>query len=207
MISPCDEYPFGAMIEDLMQGTELESKILDLNLIEKKEIGKNLALFLNELHKIDVVGDKDEEIKINLAKFDKSINKLNEFIANDTKNKLENIRNAYLELMKSKQFCITHGDLNQLNILITDDNKLSGIIDFGNMEYYIPEMEFVHMHSFDRTIYDSMIEHYYKEMNERDILLTELIMNIRHFKNIYNIEERKNMCLLNIERLISSYLD
>lgn len=202
LISPCKEFPFGAMIEDYVPGSELRGKAVQLSMSDKVEIGKNLGLFLSQLHKIKTNGNKEEEISINLKKFDRSILLLKEHLPKETIEKLMVIKNQYHLLMQSKEFCITHGDLNAGNIMISEDNKLSGIIDFGNMEFYIPEIEFAHMYFFDRQIYDSMIKNYDKEINEEEIILLELVINVRHFKNIVNFEEKRNKCLQTIEGIL-----
>jgi hypothetical protein len=87
-----------------------------------------------------------------------------------------------------------------------DNGKVSGIIDFGNMEYYIPEIEFVHMYFFDRVIYDAMVENYPRPIDEKEVVFLELVVNIRHFKNIKNFEDRKTNCLNNINMLLDKYL-
>ena len=108
--------------------------------------------------------------------------------------------------MQEKPFCTTHGDLNAGNIMIGDDNKLSGIIDFGNMEYYIPEIEFVHMYFFDRAIYSAMVAGYGREIDEREVVLIELVVNVRHFKNIVKFDDKRQHCLDNIHQLLELYL-
>lgn len=207
LIKPCQEYPFGAIIEDYIPGFELKDKIKDLTEDDKRLLGENLAVFLTELHSIKAEMNCDEEININLKKFDRSIEILRDYVNYETLEKLQIIKKEYHELMQSKKFCITHGDLNAGNIMITHDNKLSGLIDFGNMEYYIPEVEFVHMYFFDKTIYDAMIKNYDKKIEEKEMLLLELVINIRHFKNIVNFETKRNNCLNNINTFMNQYLN
>ena len=207
LVFPCEEYPFGALIEECILGIELRQKVADLNGYQKRELGKNLALFLNQLHKIETTGDKNEEIKINLSKYDRSIGLLKDFLSEEIIEKLVSIKDDYYQLIRSKDFCITHGDLNAGNIIVDEDNKLAGVIDFGNMEYYIPEVEFVHMYFFDREIYDSMVQFYDKEINEKEMVLLELVINIRHFKNIMKFGEKRINCLNNIEKLLNEYLN
>lgn len=206
VIPPCDEFPFGAMVEDYVAGEELRKKGDLLSVEEKKEVGKRLALFLNQLHKISFDGDKNAEININLSKFDRSVNLLKDYLPEETIVKLGMVKEDYLKFMQSKNFCVTHGDLNAGNIMIEENNKLSGIIDFGNMEYYVPEVEFSHVFFFDKTIYNSMIENYSNKIDEKDIELLELVINIRHFKNVVNFEEKRKDCLANIKEYLSNYL-
>lgn len=207
LVEPCETFPFGAVVEERIEGSELRKKITDLSVEEKTEIGEILAKFLNQLHGIIAEGNKEEEIKINLAKYDRSIGILKGYLNEGAVKKLESrVKEDYKKLIESKEFCLTHGDLNAGNIMIGNDNKLSGIIDFGNMEYYIPEIEFIHMYFFDKTIYDSMVNSYDKEIKEKDMILLELVVNIRHFKNIVNFDEKREHCLNNICKLLEQYL-
>lgn len=206
LISPCSDYPFGAVVEEYISGNELRDEVSKLNENKKREIGKVLAMFVTQVHDIKSKGNKQEEIGINLAKFDRSIGILSDYLPNETLDKLRNIKDDYKNLLEDKEFCVTHGDLNAGNIMIGKDGTISGVIDFGNMEYYIPEIEFVHMYFFDKTIYNSMVEHYSKPIKDKEIVLLELVVNVRHFKNIKNFEDRKTKCLNNIQKLLNEYL-
>lgn len=207
LISPSKDFPFGAMIEDFVEGKELREVVSLLSDKQKIEIGKNISNFLKELHVINFVGSKDEEIEINSRKFDRSMSLLKSFIDEKTYKQLLVVKEEYVKFMENKEFCLTHGDLNAGNILISNDNKLSGLIDFGNMEYYVPEIEFSHMYFFDKIIYSSMVEEYGKEIKEKDILLLELVTSVRHFKNIINFEEKRENCLKNIKKFINEYFN
>lgn len=206
VIEPCDKFKFGAMVESYVAGTELRKCISKLEIDDKVQIGKDLATFLNELHKIDTDGNKQEEININTAKFDKSVNMLSAYLPAEELNKLDKVKQDYLHFMQKKSFCVTHGDLNAGNILI-NDTVLSGIIDFGNMEYYVPEVEFAHMYFFDKTIYSSMKSGYDGTINNKDVELIELVMRVRHFKNIVSFEDKRQECLKNITELLDCYCD
>jgi len=206
LITPCSKYPLGAVVEEYINGEELRKSILKINNSEKREIGRVLARFINQVHNINIKGNKEEEININLSKFDKSLGILKEYINDTMFQKLIQIKEVYKQLLQEKDFCLTHGDLNEGNIMI-ENGKVSGVIDFGNMEYYIPEIEFVHMYFFDKVIYEAMVKNYPKQINEKNIVFLELIVNIRHFKNIRNFEDKKNKCLQNIETLLNEYLN
>ena len=207
LISACADYPFGAIVEECILGKELRETILNLSYENKFEIGKVLAGFINEVHNIKVKGNKEEEISINLAKYDKSLAILKEYLTNEVYCKLVELKDVYKNMLVGKNFCLTHGDLNAGNIMIGENYEVSGIIDFGNMEYYIPEIEFVHMYFFDRDIYNSMVEHYSKKIEDKDVVFLELVVNIRHFKNIKNFEDRKTNCLNNINSLLNMFLE
>ena len=206
LISPSDEYPFGAVIEDCIGGKELRECITKLDDFQKREVGRVLASFIAQIHSIKTEDRKLEEMNINLSKYDRSLSILKDFLPNEVYQKLGRLKDDYKQLLNNKDFCLTHGDLNAGNIMIDENGKVSGIIDFGNMEYYVPEIEFVHMYFFDSVIYNAMVENYPRKISEKEIVFLELVVNIRHFKNIKNFEDRKNDCLQNIQTLLKKYL-
>lgn len=207
LISPCKEYPFGAMVEDYISGLELRKSVKKLDTSQKKEIGRVLSNFITQIHNIKTEDRKLEEITINLSKYDRSLGILKDYLSEDVYEVLAQLKDNYKNLLESKDFCITHGDLNPGNIMIDEKGKVSGIIDFGNMEYYIPEIEFVHMYFFDKIIYDAMVQNYPRHIDEKEIVFLELVVNVRHFKNIKDFEDRKTNCLNNIKSLLNKYLN
>ena len=205
LISPCKDYPFGALVEDYISGVELRDAVSNLSDSQKETVGKVLANFVAEVHSISVEDKKEEEININLSKYDRSLSILKEYLQEDVYQKLVDLKSNYKNLLQNKQFWLTHGDLNAGNIMIDSQGNVSGIIDFGNMEYYIPEIEFVHMYFFDTTIYSAMLKNYIQPIEDKEVVFLELVVNIRHFKNIKNFEDRKTKCLNNIQMLLNKY--
>lgn len=206
LISPNKEYPFGAVVEEFIDGKELRDSITELNDLQKQQIGRVLAKFVEQMHNINIEGNKEEELNINLSKYERSLGILKDFLSKEVYQKLVKTKDNYKQLLQSKDFCLTHGDLNAGNIMIDENGNVSGVIDFGNMEYYIPEIEFVHMYFFDRVIYDAMVQNYPKSIDEKEIVFLELVVNVRHFKNIKNFDDRRVKCLNNIEMLLNKYL-
>ena len=207
LIPACLDYPFGAIIEECILGEELRTVVSNLSIEQKNEIGKVLGKFIAELHSITVNGNKEQEIDINLNKYDKSLAILKEHLTNDVYCKLAELKQVYKNMLVSKQFCLTHGDLNAGNIMVAENGEISGVIDFGNMEFYIPEIEFVHMYFFDSVIYNSMVKNYPRKIDDKEVVFLELVVNIRHFKNIKNFEDRKTNCLKNINALLNKFLE
>jgi len=189
LIQPNSKYPFGAMLQNFVDGKTLKNKIDELSNVEKEDIGKSLVNFFQEMQSIDCDLNKDDEIKINLAKLEKSLNLLKEYVCKEDFNKFLKVYKNYEEFMRQSEFCLTHGDLQEANILIGEDNKLSGIIDFGNMEYYVKEVEFAPMMGYDDIIFNSMLNHYNKKVDVKNIYLVKLVRQIRHFKHVVHLGE------------------
>ncbi len=207
LVFPSEDFPYGAMVEECISGEELRSKVASLTEKQKQDIGATLANFLKQLHAIKTNGNKAEEIKINLSKYERSLGIIKDYLSPNCYQKLVDIKPDYEKMLEKKDFCITHGDLNAGNIMIGENGKVSGIIDFGNMEYYIPEIEFGHMCFFDRDIYQSMVDNYDKHIDETEIVLLELIVNVRHFKNIVKFDDKRTNCLNNIQALLELYIE
>ena len=51
-----------------------------------------------------------------------------------------------------------------------------------------------------------MIDNYCREVSERELTLLELVINVRHFKNVVKFEDKRDHCLGNIENLTKEYL-
>ena len=67
LISPNEEYPYGAVIEEYISGVELRKSISSLSNLQKVKIGKELSNFILQIHNISTEERKAEEIKINLS--------------------------------------------------------------------------------------------------------------------------------------------
>lgn len=190
IISPCERFSLGAMIENYVDGEELKLKINFLAKKEKINIGERLAQFIIEMQTIKCNFDKNNEIEKNLNKYQKSLNLLGNYLSKDIISNLVDIKSLYKNFMMKSEFYLTHGDLQEANILINERNELSGIIDFGNMEYYVPEVEFAPMMEYDEIIFKSMIDNYNKKIDLKNILLIKLVRQVRHFKHVINLEDK-----------------
>ncbi len=191
LIEPNNQFKNGAMIQNYVEGKEFKEVLRFLTIDEREEIGCGLATFLCELQKIKCNYSKEEEIKINLEKLDKSLKLIKDYVSADDYAKLCKVRPVYEGFMQKSHFCLTHGDLQEANILIGENNKLSGIIDFGNMEYYVPEVEFAPMLGLDDVIFNSMLKHFNSKVEVKNIYLIKIVRQIRHFKHVVSLENEK----------------
>lgn len=186
VIKPCEDYPLGAMTYLYVEGNELKKRIHTCTKEQKRNIGKKLAEFVFEMQNINNNLDKNKEIEINNNKFKNSIELIKPYLSNEEKIKLERIAINYNDFMKNSIFCMTHGDLQEENLIVDKYNNLIGIIDFGNMEYYVPEIEFDSMMNYDLSIFEAMLENFKGKTEINNIRLVGLVRRIRFFKHIVN---------------------
>jgi|GEM_PF-1866018 len=196
LIDPCERYPLGAISFDYVKGTTLDKKIGTCTEAQKAEIGKRLAEFITEMTGLTPrdTDSKQREIETNRTKFANAINLIAPHLTQAENEKLKSIEIDYSNFLEQSEFCMTHGDLHFENLVVDDENKLVGIIDFGNVEYYVREIEFMWMQGYDdnrykgdKTIFDNMIASYPMTLNANKIKLTRLVGAIRFFRTIVNI--------------------
>lgn len=133
---PSEYYDLHWSINKWVDGEGLNQlKKESLNL---KEIAKDLAKFLNELHKVDIENgitpSKDNFHRGgDLAVYnDEMINALSKIEDKNYRRKVEKVWIDALNTDTSKKQTWIHGDFAVGNILL-NNNKVSGIIDFGQM--------------------------------------------------------------------------
>jgi broad specificity phosphatase PhoE len=191
LFSPCPKFPLGACTFDYVHGTPLKEKIATLSTQEKQTIGHNLSEFISQLSAITFNGDKQAEISINSNKLQKALQIIAPHLSNTENEKLNIVAEKYTAFLTNADFCLTHGDLQQENLLLSENNELIGIIDFGNMEYYVSEIEFFPMLDYDKTIFDSMIMYSNKNISVNNIRLVGLVRYVRHFQHVLRRGEKE----------------
>lgn len=107
-----------------IKGKPLTQIINHLTHHQKKEISKEIAKFLKELHSIPIKSFP-REIYMTLNDFLIGLASVHEGNYNfEHHHKLKKIE-------ETSSLCIVHGDFNPGNILIDDNHKITGIIDFA----------------------------------------------------------------------------
>lgn len=196
LIEPCNKYPLGAISFDYIEGTPLDKRIATCTKAQKIEIGKKLADFITEITSLSPRNDdsKTTELEINLAKLRKAKELIKPYLSKAENNKLQKIETDYRLFLEQSEFCMTHGDLHFENLIVDNDNRLVGIIDFGNVEYYVKETEFMWMQGYDdsrykgdKIIFDSMVESFPVKLDANKIKLVRLIGAIRFFQHVVRV--------------------
>ncbi|MCL2569994.1 MAG: aminoglycoside phosphotransferase family protein [Firmicutes bacterium] len=207
LIDPCTEYPLGAMSFNYVPGTELAKKIDTCTNEQKVAIGEKLAEFIVEMQNSGIVMDKQKEVDLNNEKQRKALEIIRSYLNVDENKKLERLAVKYSEFMAKTNFTMTHGDLHEWNLLVDDDNKLVGIIDFGNVEYYVPEIEFHFMLDFDPVIYNAMMKNYKgQDIDIQLVHLTHIVRFVRFLKNVMDWPPDKIQAQVDkVRRLLANY--
>lgn len=114
-------------IHKKIEGTVLANKINSLTPEEISIVSNDIAKFLFQLHNLQFNKNtifKTKDIGINLVNF---LDELLE-VHVDPKDK---VFWHSEDLNKKEKNCLVHGDFNSSNILLDENNHVSGIIDFG----------------------------------------------------------------------------
>lgn len=110
-----------------IEGKALSEKMNDMSLEEIKQVSKEIAEFMCQLHNLKY--DKNEifttnNIGLNLVDF------LDELIVKHLHSE-DKVFWKYSDFTKKENNCLVHGDLNPGNIIVDENNHISAIIDFG----------------------------------------------------------------------------
>ena len=107
-------------------GIPLAEKMNNLSNEEVKEISKDIAKFMYQLHNSEYSKNEifnTNNIGLELTDF---LDELLSVHVSDENRKFWNILQ-----MKQESQCLVHGDLNSSNVLLDENNKVTAIIDFG----------------------------------------------------------------------------
>lgn len=114
-----------------INGIPLADKMDKMSIKEIQKVTMQIANFMYQLHSIKIEKNKE------------SINELDNIILYNfldellKKHVVKKDMNFWKDFYQNSYYCLVHGDLNASNILLTEDNNISGIIDwafagFGN---------------------------------------------------------------------------
>ncbi|MCL2228920.1 MAG: aminoglycoside phosphotransferase family protein [Firmicutes bacterium] len=190
LVTPCKDFPNGAIRMSFVKGKELGGVIVACTTEQKRAIGRGLADFVIEIQSanINLDGSKQKMVDQNNKKLKSSLSVIAPFLSKEENEKFTAIAARYNDFLVRQTFVMTHGDLQEENIMLDTKNRLSGIVDFGNAEYYVSHVEFCAMMEFDSTIFDAMLEHYCAKTKTKldisDIKLVALVRGVRFFRHV-----------------------
>lgn len=168
-----DQRPFS--VHKKIDGITLAEKINTLSEDEIKVVSKDISEFMYQLHNADFERNgvfKTDKIGVNLVDF---LDELIELHISDDNKKFW----RYNDFVKKDNNCLVHGDLNLSNILIDQNNHISGVIDFGFAGFGNKYFDIARILSRDcpKNFKNEIIDNYEKISNEKldlDILDKEI---------------------------------
>jgi len=195
LIEPCNKYPLGSLIYPMIQGSNLNPKTLTKE--QKENIAKKIIAFNNELHSLNIHWDRESSIKHEISKINRNIEILKTYIDKDKIKILKKYSILFKRYLESKkQFCITHGDLYADNLIVDGDNNLTGIIDFGNMAYFLPEVDYASMWNMTDNFIDLLLKYTKEDVTKESINLFIVHRELCSFEYILDVEPEDIPCQL-----------
>lgn len=188
LISPCDTHPFGGLLYKMVKGKPL----VPLTLTKEKMINlaKSLVEFNKQIHSINEHWNRDSSIRHEIEKIKNNIEILKNYLKIEEINTLNGYLVEFSSYISSKQnFCITHGDLWADNLIVDENNNLVGIIDFGNMSYFLPEVDYASLWDMTDTIVDEMLKFSDEDITKQSINLFILHREVCCFEYILETDQ------------------
>jgi len=174
LIEPNSDYPNGSLIYPIVKGNSLDAE--NATQEELDAIAKKLVEFNEQLHKLNIHWDREKSIKHELEKVDRNIEILKNYMTNNEISLLKKYEENFSECLNNKKsFCITHGDLWADNLIVDRENNLTGIIDFGNMAYLLPEVDYASLWNMRDGFLEKMLKY-----SKEDITLDSVKLFIMH---------------------------
>ena len=137
-------------------------EINNLSLQQKDNITSQLAVFLKQLHSLNMdIGGKDLNTEINNYKkiYNDCSSFFNKHLTKQDKITLDILFNDYFASRRKalgEKLVLCHGDIWDSNIFINDQNKV-GLIDCANAGYYDQATDFCF---YDKTLRTLLLKHY-----------------------------------------------
>ena len=137
LIAPNNEFPNGAMVYKMIKGHTFTKSYIGK--VDKEQLAKKLADFMNELYEVPVIFDKKIYVEQELNNAKINLELLREYLDDEKYSLLLNWYNEYIEyLSEFDNYHFIHGDLWYENYILDDNDELTGIIDFENAKYGDP---------------------------------------------------------------------
>jgi len=175
----------------MIKGNILTAKLFQNFSKETKDnLARDLALFLKELHSIKSL-DIDIDVELNMKeKYEEDYSKVKEILypmLNEIEK--EKVDKMYSDILNNELFLnyergLVHCDLGSVHMVVDENNKLCGIIDFGDVCFTDTDYDFMYFligygADLGREFGLKVLE-YYNHPNIDDVLMKADI-----YKNIY----------------------
>ena len=198
LVNPGEEYPYGALIYKMVKGSPLNPDGLTIK--EQDELARTIIQFNTQMHNSEIHWDRERAINHELEKIDKNIEILNAYLKENELLQLKKYRQLFSDYLNSKKsFCITHGDLWADNLIVDEKNQLTGVIDFANMAYFLPEVDYASMWNMIDGFIDKLLLYTQEDVTKESINLFIVHRELCSFEYILEIEPEDVEC--QIEKL------
>lgn len=117
LIAPNNEFPNGAMVYKMIKGHTFTKSYIDK--VDKEQLAKKLADFMNELYEVPVIFDKKIYVEQELNNAKINLELLREYLDDEKYSLLLNWYNEYIEyLSEFDNYHFIHGDLWYENYIL-----------------------------------------------------------------------------------------
>lgn len=198
------DYPF--VYYKMIQGTPLTKDLYDsFNNEEKEKFTQNITDFLHILHSIDVKSCKSLEEINALDKYQSFYQQIRKicfkYLTPEKQNKTIKLFGNYFQDKSMRDYhpVVTHGDLSENHILITDNGI--GIIDFGDTDIFDPAIDISWFYLFDKEAFQNIASKYFANDEEKNVekRISEFYVPIIPYYGIIFGEETGNRTMIQDE--------
>lgn len=199
-------YPYGSLIYPIVKGSPLKADNLSKSEIDN--LAKKLVEFNSQMHNANIHWDREWAINHEMEKVDRNIDILKDYLTKDEIASLKEFSKHFSSYLNSKKnFCITHGDLWADNLIVDENNNLTGIIDFGNMAYFLPEVDYASLWNMCDGLLDRMIELSNEDITKKSVNLFIMHRELCSFEYVLHSEQEDVPCQLNKIRQANALLN
>lgn len=161
-----------------------------LNSEQRTNLARPLAIFLRELHHIDVAEAKAHGaaadqfdrlgLELRVPKIKQRLHSIFAYGILQNEDRWMEYLNQCVKLNKDHQCCLTHGDLYARHLLLDDHDDLNGVIDWGDMSLCHPALDLSVVHSFlPPHAHEVFLQHYGS--------VTEETWELARFRALYSL--------------------